>query len=1147
MADFIETFNNSLQTGYVDKSILSALAYQPELLVNQKNPPKKVLSSILHELEHCNQFYISVAFVTTSGVAAIINKLKELEDRDIKGSILVSQYLNFTQPEALRRLSKFENIDLRIATVGNAHTKGYIFKNKDFYNLIVGSSNLTAQALSTNKEWNLKVSALDESGIVEKTLREFHAEFKNGTAVTAAYISDYEEIYQQQFLVARKNLGTSLVQAQQAVAPNLMQLEALKSLEKLRLEKKNKALIISATGTGKTYLSAFDAKVFNPQKLLFVVHRLTIAKDALNTFQSVFGNDKSMGLYSGNQRDLDCDFIFSTIQTISKPNHLDSFSKDHFDYIVIDETHRSGADSYLRLLQYFEPKFLLGMTATPERTDGNDVFQLFDHNIAYEIRLNRAMEEDMLSSFHYYGVADLSIANVDVDNKSDFRYLVANERVARIIEQANFYGSDNGITRGLIFCSRKDEAIELAALFNSKAIKSVALTGDSSEEERAQAIEKLESNNLLDKLDYIFTVDIFNEGIDIPKINQIIMLRPTASAIIFVQQLGRGLRKVEGKGYLTVIDFIGNYENNYLIPIALYGDTSYNKDSLRKLLTEGSRMIPGASTINFDEITKERIFQSIDAANMHLFADLKKDYNLLKFKLGRKPMMMDFIEHGSRNPYLFVEYAGSYFNFVSKVERPKAAVLSKHQLKLLELFSKEINNSKRVEESLILKSLIEAGELSVNSLRAKVLDRYCYAISDDTIKSCVSNLNFEFVREKKGGKLLPVKDILGSETLSIKNGNFIFSKEFAEHLGHTEFMLHLLDSTAFSVHEFDRLFEADKWQDGFVRYRKYSRKDVFRILNVAENPVAQNVGGYLVSPTNAHCPIFVNYYKEDHISESIKYEDEFVNNQTFDWMSKSNRTLNSNDVKAILGSNGPIRLPLFIKKNNDEGLDFYFIGEVFPELNAVAQTTMPNDKGKQLPVVKIRFNLADPVSPNMYNYLHEKVKVRESKPTPKKQTIQLQQTLDFEKELRNPIRLYDFYAAAGTFSEMQSEKDYVIIEGPEKRSGLNYFACRIIGESMNRVIPNGSICLFKPDVGGSRNGKIVLVEYRDIQDPDFKSAFTIKTYASEKSVLVDSWSHETITLRPNSYDSSYQNIIITKDNETEMRVVGEFVEILTTA
>lgn len=1151
MDKLTEIFNSSLQTGYVDKKVLSNIAYQPELLVNQKNPPKKVLSSILHELENCSEYYISVAFATTSGVATIINKLKELENREIKGKILVSQYLNFTQPEALKRLSQFKNIDLRIATTGNAHAKGYIFKNEQHFNLIVGSSNLTAQALSTNKEWNIKVSALDESGLVEKVLTEFHSDFEKATLVTKEYILSYEEIYQNQFILNEAKRFENIIESSPVVNPNTMQIEALVNLKNLRKDNKNKALIISATGTGKTYLSAFDAKAFNPKKLLFVVHRLTIAKDSLNTFQNVFGKSKTMGLYSGQKRELDCDFVFSTIQTISKSSHLENFENDHFDYIIIDETHRSGADSYLRLLDYFEPKFLLGMTATPERTDGNDIFKLFDHNIAYEIRLNRAMEEEMLSPFHYYGVTDLLIDDTAIDKKSDFNLLISTERINRIVEQANFYGSDNGITRGLIFCSRKNEAIELSALFNLQGFKTIALTGDSSEDERARSIELLESDNLSVKLDYIFTVDIFNEGIDIPKINQIIMLRPTESAIIFIQQLGRGLRKVDGKGYLTVIDFIGNYENNYLIPVALYGDTSYNKDSLRKLITEGSRMIPGSSTINFDEITKERIFQSIDSANMQLLTDLKKDYNLLKFKLGRIPMMMDFIEHGSRDPFLYVNYSGSYYNFIVRVDKDYNSTLSSQQIKLLELFSREINNTKRVEESLIIKHLIELGQLSIEDFKKNVLKKYNYVISDETINSCVSNLNFEFTREIKNGKMVSPKEIYSLDIIKIENSNFVFSTNFLSFLDEKIFKDNLIDSTYYSIYEFDKLFAPENWNNGFVLYRKYSRKDVFRILNVSENPVPLNVGGYLVSTENTHCPIFVNYHKDDGISESIKFEDEFVNNKEFDWMSKSPRTINSKDVQSILGQNGTIRLPLFIKKNNDEGEDFYYMGEVSPELNKVEETTMSNGKGKQISVVKIRFNLSNPVSSSMYNYLEQKdkvkVKVKETTQINKNVIIPIQTVIDFETTLKNPVPLYDFFAAAGTFSEMQSSKDFILIEGPENINHNNkYFACKVVGESMNRVIPNGSICLFKIDSGGSRNGKIVLVENRNIQDQDFNSAFTIKTYSSEKTVSEEGWKHDSIILRPNSYDNSYENISINEENGEVMRIVGEFVSILLT-
>ena len=1142
----IEEFAKSLNTGFIDKTSISEVLYQPELLVNRKRPPKKVLTTIIQELANCDGFFISVAFVTTSGVATLINSLKMLEAKEIKGKILVSQYLNFTQPEALRKLSKLKNIELKISVKENSHSKGYIFKTSDYYNLIIGSSNLTAQALSTNKEWNLKVSGLQSSSIVEKILQEFESDFDQAIDVTPDFIAKYTISYQKQLLFYQQAKSAEFAEGNSQIVPNSMQIEALKNLAALRAEQKNKALLISATGTGKTYLSAFDAKVFKPQRLLFVVHRLNIAKKSMESFKKIFGDEKTMGLYSGNIRELENDFIFCTVQTISKQAHLDQFKKNHFDYIIVDETHRAGADSYLRLVDYFEPRFLLGMTATPERTDGNDIFSLFDHNIAYEIRLNRAMEEDMLSQFHYYGVTDLYVDNNVIENTRDFKFLTAKERVDRIISSADFYGCDNGITRGLVFCSRNEEAKMLSNMFNHSGYKTIALSGENTEQERFDAIEKLESDDLQNKLDYIFTVDIFNEGVDIPRINQILMIRPTDSAIIFIQQLGRGLRKTEGKGYLTIVDFIGNYKNNYLIPIALYGDTSYNKDSLRKLLSEGSRMIPGASTINFDEITKERIFQSIDSANMQLLADLKVDYNLLKYKLGRTPMMMDFPEHGSRDPFLFIDYANSYFNFVTKVDKDSTENTSVKAIKLLEFFSKEINNSKRVEESIILKELIEKDTFSSYQLSSYLNENYGYTITEETIISCVSNINFEFVREKKDGKLLPVKDIHNIEVMAYENGYFMFVDDFKPLLEQSQFKAYLLDSINYSIFCFNQKFDLDKWEEGFVLYQKYARKDVFRILNVKENPVAQNVGGYLVSPDNKHCPIFVNYHKEEDISESTKYEDEFVNNKEFDWMSKSKRNLKSNDVQSILGNNGKIRLPLFIKKSNDEGSEFYYMGDVSPEKDKVEQTTMNNDKGQKVSVVKFRFNLHHPVSEVMYNYIRENVTTKKNKsPFAEKPTTQLEIDLsnNVDKSIQS-IPFYNFYAAAGSFSEMQGQKNYALIKVPEKYLSSDYFACKIIGESMNRVIPNGSIGLFKKYMGGSRNGKIVLVENFDYQDPDYNSAFTVKTYSSEKNNVDDSWEHTTIVLRPNSYDQSYKDIIIDEKSGAGMRVVGEFVKVL---
>ena len=531
MADFINQFRKSLETGFIDKKLGSEVLYQPKLLVNSKNPRKKVLSSLLWELQNCERFFISVAFLTTGGVATIINVLHELEERNIKGQILVSQYLNFTQPEALRRILQFNNIQLKIATNVDAHSKGYLFKKKDHYSLIVGSSNLTQAALSSNKEWNLQVSAIENSKIIYKVKQEFENDFKLAKPVTLEFIDNYEKIYEKKRLNLSKLVEEEIFD--EVIEPNAMQMAALNSLTKLRSSAKNKALIISATGTGKTYLAAFDAKSQHPSRLLFVVHRLSIAKKAMKTFQKVFSNKVRMGIFSGNDKELNNDFLFSTVQTISKLKYLEEFMPDHFDYIIIDESHRAGAQSYRNLIEYFKPKFLLGMTATPERTDGADIFRLFDHNIAYEIRLKDAMEENMLCPFHYYGVSDLFIDGVEQDDLNIFNNLTLEEIVNSIIAKSKFYGTDNGICRGLVFVAKISEAKNLSEMFNKKGFKTIALSGSNSYEERANAIELLESDFEFNKLDYIFTVDIFNEGIDIPKVNQIIMLRPTKSAIVF--------------------------------------------------------------------------------------------------------------------------------------------------------------------------------------------------------------------------------------------------------------------------------------------------------------------------------------------------------------------------------------------------------------------------------------------------------------------------------------------------------------------------------------------------------------------------------------------------------------------------------------
>lgn len=950
--DFRKALLPSLETGFIDKGIPSQQAFRPQLLVNDAAKQKKVLSSILSELESLqnpeqDSYYFSVAFITTSGVQSIKQALIDLDKRGVKGKILASQYLNFTHPEALKQLLQFEHIELKIATQGDFHNKGYIFKKGQHYNVIIGSSNLTANALSNNKEWNLKVSAIDSSELVHTTLQEFESAFDAATKVDIEYVEHYRLNYNREKEYRTKISLFKEEAAPRKLVPNKMQALALQNLNSLREKGNSRGLLISATGTGKTYLSAFDAKQYGAKKLLFVVHRRTIAEKSMQSYKALFGDQVKMGLYSGTEKELDADFIFCTVQTLAKTDHLQKFNKKHFDYIVIDETHRAAAESYNQILSHFEPRFLLGMTATPERTDGGDVFKLFDYNIAYEIRLQEALKEEILCPFHYFGVTDIEVDGQLLKEKADFNLLSSEQRINHIINTIQKYGSDSGIVRGLVFCSRKEECHFLAEEFNKRHLRSIALTGENKEEDRAKAIHLLESTRIPEKIDYIFTVDIFNEGIDIPKVNQVVMLRPTQSAIIFVQQLGRGLRKTEGKDFLTVIDFIGNYSNNFLVPIALYGDSSYNKDSLRKLISTGCEAIPGTSTINFDPIAKQQIFNAIDAANMQLKKDLVQDYKLMKYRLGRMPMMCDFLDANARDPYAYVGYSKSYFSLVSEIEPEIKDQINPAQKELLELFSLEIANAKRIEEVLLMKQLLIESDCSVDQLRAIIEEKYNYSPTKETIDSLERNLNFEFVKNLK-------------TIIYVTNRRYSLHDSFKEELFNSVFSNFLNDVLNYAERKFNKLFQLDRLQNGFILGEKYSRKDVCRILNWDKDLTSILFGYRTVKNVT---PCFVTYKKSADISLGTQYNDYFVDTQTFAWESRSNRKLNSSEIQDVINSD---LILLFVKKSDGEGTDFYCLGEVSIIEGSISQAYMPKSNK---PVVHFKYQLKEAVEEKLYQYL----------------------------------------------------------------------------------------------------------------------------------------------------------------------------------
>lgn len=953
-----------LEAGFIDYNIDKDERFLPKILTNNSEKKVKVLETLLYQMKNCDEFFFSVAFVTNSGVACMIDILNELKERNIKGKILASQYQNFTEPRALRRLLQFPNLELKIITADyNFHAKGYLFhkvadeekQTEDSYNLIIGSSNLTQTALTVNREWNVQLSSLENGALVKQMQEELEKAWDDATVVDDDWIDSYEAIYKEarSSRIGQRNRIIDLYK----INPNKMQAEALKSLKELREEGKDKALLISATGTGKTFLSAFDVKIARPKRFLFIVHRNLIARTAKESYEKIIDKDIKTGIFSGSRKEIDQDYLFSTIQTLCKDENLHMFAPDHFDYIVVDEVHRAGAKTYQKVLDYFKPKFLLGMTATPERTDDGDIFKMFDYNIAYEIRLNQALSENMLVPFHYHGISELMVDGKVIDELSDFRLLVSEERVKHILKYADFYGCDEGRVKGLVFCSKIDEAKALAEKFCEYGKKAIALTGASSEEERSKAIERLESDELPvnEQLDYIFTVDIFNEGIDIPCINQIILLRPTESAIIFVQQLGRGLRKSQGKRYLEVIDFIGNYGNNYLLPIALFGNRSYNKEKVRREMHNNH--IPGASTVYFDDVSQKRIFEALNNGKIAQFREYKKSYELVKMQLGRVPMMMDFVRLGDKDPYLFVLKDGSYFHFKQHVDLVESTMNDLHQ-RLLKFIGLEVANGKRLEEVFILKELLHKSSISFLDVISDMLQKYDLEVNVKSIIGAINVLKMGFF------KIADVNKYGNIELVSENQGNISLTKEFSALLENEEFLAYFKDALDYAEYSFMETYDKKTYFGGLKLYENYSRKDVCRILNWEKDESA-TVYGYRVKYNT--CPMFVTYNKQDDISESTKYEDRFISRSMFSWMTRNKVTLESAEVEAI--QRDDVRKLLFVKKSDGEGTDFYYMGDV--DTHKCIQTTIDGKDGKKLSIVNVLYDMQQVVNDKIYSYFED--------------------------------------------------------------------------------------------------------------------------------------------------------------------------------
>lgn len=646
------------------------------------------------------------------------------------------------------------------------------------------------------------------------------------------------------------------------------------------------------------------------------------------------------------------------------------------------EAHHSSADTYQKVMNYFKPKLWLGMTATPDKRDddvaGRNIYEIFNYQIAYEIRLQQAMEEDILCPFHYFGISDVSLVE-EKELKSrkmtekNFNLLTGNERVRHIIDQAEYYGYSGDRVKGLIFCSRIDESEELSQKFNALGYRTIALNGSASEDERANAFERLAMNEKdatdeMQPLDYIFSVEILNEGVDIVEVNQVIMLRPTESPIVFIQQLGRGLRKAEGKEYVVILDFIGNYNNNFMIPVALSGDRSYNPDIIRKYVISGNTTIPGASTVHFDEIAKDKIFASIDKIK-GMKDIIKSSYKNLKNRLGRIPYLIDFYDNGEVDPLVIIREYKTYQAFLESEEKELyMGKISEQEMMTLEYLSKTVLSGARPYELEILKRLMKHEVIQMDEIKSELQEQYGYVINMHSFNNAIDVLQGHFVaKDDEYRKYCHIDIVSNDDSRMLRR-----MVGFAERLKHAEFNKQVEDIIEVGLRRYKEKYYVGRTEESpFVLYEKYSRRDVSLLMNCGRDLSSTMYGMYR---TDDDVFVFVTYHKQKskdeealYIAGKPDYADAFEDNITFKWDSQIGKGIDSSYMEKVRSAK---RKHLFVKKSDAES-NFYYMGQ-FDILEE--KPGKKNDKnGKEKDIAKVTMQMRHSVRDDLLRYLQSNI------------------------------------------------------------------------------------------------------------------------------------------------------------------------------
>lgn len=849
------------------------------------------LKKIKESLQNCISFSFSVSFIKYAGLVLIEREIEEALERGVQGRIITSTYQNFTDIPSLNKFldwsKKYSNfhchLDFQCFGENGFHSKGYIFEYGNSYEIIVGSTNITRFALLRNVEWNIALHSKEKYD----SYVDANVEFNDLWNKTIELDNELIKKYKIQLDYAIDKWDMDFCDPEKSyVRPNAMQRKALKEIRRYRDLGVKKALVVSATGSGKTYLAAFDARNFDAKRLLFVVHRDAILSEAKVTFENVFGASKSYGLYTGKKQDIDCDFVFATNTMISK--HLDDFDKNEFDYIVLDEAHHVAASTYRSIMQYFNPEFVLGLTATPERMDNEDVFELFDQNVPYELRLNDAINNNLVVPFHYYGIRD-DLVDYSIEDKNKIaKEISKNDNIAFIHKEIQKHLPDDKL-KAIAFCSSIAHAELMAEEFNNIGYCSVSLTGSNDLGQRLKAFNDLQDED--NELQIICTVDILNEGVDIPAVNMILFLRPTESSTIFLQQLGRGLRKYINKEYVTVLDFIGNnYDRSVQIATALGTlgrNTSVDKKTLMCLVNTSFKDIGvNGVQINIDELSREEIIKFISNTNFNKKEFLKKDYfNFKKFlNCSSYPKHIDYLncEYAPNILRFMKSKIGSkknfsYYNFLHKIGEENLPIFDDDQVNIINELS-ELLPLVRVDEYLIIKQLIETNEIKLNEL-----------IGFNN-KVTFETLNHALLMIKKSNL------ILDNDTLNLKNIN-------------VDFEVYIKDLIQYGLSRYE--IEFGNYEGKFKLYANYYKSQIMNVL--LENSTMFMKGTKFDEDGTTY--VFVGIKKDKEKEEKTNYKDKFISPSVFQWEAENNTTYDNSIGRKLLSTK---IVHVFVRKIDEE-------------------------------------------------------------------------------------------------------------------------------------------------------------------------------------------------------------------------------------